>query len=153
WYTAGRYLYDVVDGPEGDDSSIRPNQLFAFSLGHSVLDIEYGQQVLETATRYLLTPYGLRALSFRESQYRGASSAEGTWREQHLILHQGCVWPWLIGPYLDTLLKMWSQPLEGQEPPLFREYLWRKGLQLLEPFRQRFQVKLLGTCEGILEGD
>jgi glycogen debranching enzyme len=151
WYAAGHYLYDVVDGPEGDDAAIRPNQLFALSLGHPILDIEYGQQVSETVTQHLLTPYGLCTLSSRETQYRGRTGS--TWREQQLALHQGCVWPWLIGPYLDTVIKMWSQPLERQDPSLFREYLWRKGLQLLEPFREHFQTRLLGTCEGILDGD
>lgn len=151
WYTAGHYLYDVVDGPEGDDSAIRPNQLFALSLSHPILDMEHGQQVLETVTQHLLTPYGLCTLSSREIQYRG--HAGRTWREQQLALHQGCAWPWLIGPYLDTLLRMWPQPLERQDPSVFQEYLWRKGLRLLEPFRERFQAKLLGTCEGIFDGD
>jgi len=150
WYAAGHYLYDVIDGPEGDDPAIRPNQLFALSLSHPVLDIEYGQQVFETVTKHLLTPYGLRTLSPREIQYRGRG---GTYREQQLALHQGCVWPWLIGPYFDTLMRMWPQPLERQDTHLFREHLWRKGLQMLQPFQQRFQAMLLGTCEGILEGD
>jgi len=151
WYATGHYLYDVVDGPEGDDTAIRPNQLFALSLNHPILDMEYGQQVLETVTEHLLTPYGLRTLSSREIHYRGRGSAGSGRREQQLSLHQGCVWPWLVGPYLDTLLRMWPQ--EREDPHLFREYVWRKGLQLLEPFRQRFQAMLLGTCEGILEGD
>jgi len=151
WYAAGHHLYDVVDGPEGDDTAIRPNQLFALSLGHPILDIEYGQQVFETVTQHLLTPYGLHTLSSRETQYRGRAGR--TWREQQLAMHQGCVWPWLIGPYLDTVTRMWPQTLERQDPSLFREYLWRKGLQLLEPFREHFQRRLLGTCEGILDGD
>lgn len=153
WYAAGHYLYDVVDGPEGDDTAIRPNQLFALSLNHPILDMEYGQQVLETVTEHLLTPYGLRTLSSREIHYYGRSSAGSARGEQQLALHQGCVWPWLIGPYLDTLLRMWPQSQEREDPHLFREYVWRKGLQLLEPFRQRFQAMLLGTCEGILEGN
>ena len=150
WYPAGRYLYDVVDGPEGNDSAIRPNQLFALSLRYPILDMEYGQQVFDTVTEHLLTPYGLRTLSFQERAYRGHGSKERPSREQQLALHQGCVWSWLIGPYLDTLLKMWSQ---RQDSPLLREYQWRKGLQLLEPFRERFQANLLGTCEGIFDGE
>lgn len=153
WYPAGRYLYDVVDGPAGDDAAIRPNQLFALSLGHPVLDMEYQQQVFDTVTEHLLTPYGLRTLSFRETQYRGHGSRERVSREQQLALHQGCVWSWLIGPYLDTLLRMWSPRQESQNPPIFREYQWRKGLQLLEPFRECFQANLLGTCEGIFDGN
>jgi glycogen debranching enzyme len=153
WYPAGHYLYDVIDGPEGDDAAIRPNQLFALSLNHPILDMEYGQQVLDTVTEHLLTPYGLRTLSWKERQYRGHGSRERASREQQLALHQGCVWPWLIGPYLDALLRIWSQRQERQDPPLFREYQWRKGLQLLEPFRERFQANLLGTCEGIFDGD
>lgn len=150
WYSAGRYLYDVVDGPEGDDAAIRPNQLFALSLSHPLLDMEYGQQVFDTVTEHLLTPYGLRTLSFRERAYYGHGSRAKASREQQLALHQGCVWSWLIGPYLDTLLRMWPQ---RQASPLLREYQWRKGLQLLEPFRERFQANLLGTCEGIFDGN
>jgi hypothetical protein len=151
WYATGHYLYDVVDGPEGDDTSIRPNQLLALSLSHPILDIERGQQVLETVTQDLLTPYGLRTLSSKEAQYHGRTG--NTWREQQLALHQGCIWPWLIGPYIDASLNMWPQLVKRQDPHLFREYLWRKGLQLLEPFRERLQTWLLGTCEGILDGD
>ncbi|HEY4033424.1 MAG TPA: amylo-alpha-1,6-glucosidase [Ktedonobacteraceae bacterium] len=153
WYAAGHYLYDVVDGPEGDDAAIRPNQLLALSLSHPLLDMEYGQQVLETVTEHLLTPYGLRTLASREISYRGRGSAGNTLKEQQLALHQGCVWPWLIGPYLDTQFRMWSQQSERRDPPLFREYQWRKGLQLLEPFREHFQTNLLGTCGGIFDGD
>jgi len=151
WYAAGHYLYDVVDGPNGDDTAIRPNQLFALSLNHPILDMEHGQQVLETVTQDLLTPYGPCTLSSRERQYHGRAGR--TRREQQLALHQGCVWPWLIGPYIDASLSMWPHLVERQDPHLFREYLWRKGLQLLEPFRERFQTWLLGTCEGILNGD
>jgi predicted glycogen debranching enzyme len=153
WYPAGRYLYDIVDGPEGNDTSLRPNQLFALSLSHPILDMEYGQQVFDTVTEHLLTPYGLRTLSFQETQYCGHGSRERVSREQQLAFHQGCVWSWLIGPYLDTLLRMWSPRQERQNPPLLREYQWRKGLQLLEPFRKRFETDLLGTCEGIFDGD
>jgi len=153
WYASGHYLYDVVDGPEGDDAAIRPNQLLALSLSHPLLDMEDGQQVLETVTEHLLTPYGLRTLASREVHYRGRGSAGNALKEQQLALHQGCVWPWLIGPYLDTQFKMWSQQSERHDPPLFREYQWRKGLQLLEPFRERFQTNLLGTCGGIFDGD
>src|SRR5260370_10705143 len=112
WYAAGHHLYDVVDGPEGDDTAIRPNQLFALSLGHPILDREYGQQVFETVTRHLLTPYGLCTLSSRETQYRGRAGR--TWREQQLAWHQGCVCPWLIGPCLDTVIKMWPESVERQ---------------------------------------
>lgn len=150
WYAAGHYLYDVVDGPAGDDAAIRPNQLFALSLRHSIIDMEYGQHIFETVTKHLLTPYGLRTLSAREMQYRGRA---GTYGEQQQALHQGCVWPWLVGPYIDALLRMRPQALEKQDSHLFYEHLWHKGLALLQPFRQRFEAMVLGTCEGIFEGD
>src|SRR3989440_6313792 len=60
WHDAGGYLYDVIDGEAGMDASLRPNQLFAFSLSYPVLDPTRWKQVLDIAQKYLLTPYGLR---------------------------------------------------------------------------------------------
>src|SRR5215471_19995376 len=65
WYEAGGYLYDVVDGKEGDDPSCRPNQVLAISLRHPVLDAVHWKPVLEVVADRLLTPVGLRSLDAR----------------------------------------------------------------------------------------
>ncbi|MGH2510932.1 MAG: amylo-alpha-1,6-glucosidase, partial [Ktedonobacteraceae bacterium] len=69
-------------------------------------------------------------------------------------LHQGSVWPWLAGPYIDTLLKVGrSEDSHSVPPDLYREYIWRKGLQVLEPFRQQMQEQMLGNISGTYAGD
>lgn len=153
WNAGTCYLYDVVDGPEGhNDASLRPNQLLAFSLRYPVLDAPYCQQVFEQVTRHLLTPYGLRTLAPTEQAYRGRLSAH--YEEQQQALHQGSCWPWLLGPYIDAMLAIDYQVIgQGMHERLLREYLWRKGLRLLEPFQQSLHEGLLGMCPAVLNGD
>jgi len=153
WYDGGGYLYDVVDGPDGDDPALRPNQLFAISLRYSGLDNTARQVVFDAVTQHLLTPYGLRTLAPHESAYRGQmGKQQDDWMRS---LHQGSAWPWLIGPYIDALLTMQCQSLElsQQDNSLCQEYLWREGLRLLEPFKSRFDRGLLGICPATFDGD
>lgn len=103
WNAASSCLYDVVDG-NGRDASIRPNQILAVSLEHTMLPPEKARQVVETVERELLTPYGLRTLSTKDPQYRGVY--EGGPRERDSAYHQGTVWPWLIGPFVTAYLKV-----------------------------------------------
>ena len=93
----GGGLYDVVDGPTGDDDTVRPNQLLAFSLPHPPLTVPGAFGAL---SRSLLTPLGLRSLTPGSAGYRGQHRG-GPW-DRDSAYHQGTVWPWLIGPYLDT---------------------------------------------------
>ena len=157
WNQESQSLYDVVDGPGGDDWSVRPNQLFAISLRHAVLGKERQTAVLDGITQQLLTPYGLRTLSPLDPSYRGKLPQNH--REQQEALHQGSVWPWLIGPYIDAMLKAGEPKAENAtqqratRPDLYREYLWRKGLQVLEPFRQQMQHSLLGNIGEVYDGD
>jgi len=104
WYAQGNYLYDVVDGEDGDDTSCRPNQLFAFSLRHPVLDQQYWQPVLAVVCERLLTPLGLRTLSRDHPDYK--SKYFGDLRARDAAYHQGTVWAWLIGPFIDCWLRV-----------------------------------------------
>ncbi|MGH3831567.1 MAG: amylo-alpha-1,6-glucosidase [Pseudonocardiaceae bacterium] len=90
-------LYDVVDGPAGDDNTIRPNQLLALSLPHAPLT---NTSALGALAQSLLTPLGLRSLAPSSPGYRGQH--RGGPRERDSAYHQGTVWPWLIGPYLSA---------------------------------------------------
>src|SRR5581483_4640493 len=153
WYADGSYLYDVVDGPDGDDRALRPNQLFAISLRHSALDNSCRQAVFDAVTQHLLTPYGLRTLAPHENLYRGhMGMRQDEWLN---ALHQGSAWPWLIGPYIDALLTMQCQSLElsEQDNSLCQEYLWREGLRLLESFKSCFDRNLLGMCPATFDGN
>jgi predicted glycogen debranching enzyme len=105
WYPEGIYLYDVVDGEDGkDDPALRPNQIFAISLDHPVLERERWQPVLDAVTNHLLTPVGLRSLAPGHPDYK--SKYYGDVRARDAAYHQGTVWGWLIGPYVDAWLKL-----------------------------------------------
>jgi predicted glycogen debranching enzyme len=98
----GGGLCDVVDGGSRDPS-IRPNQLFAASLVHSMLGEAETRSVLTIVTRDLLTPYGLRTLSPKDPRYVGRYDGDAAARDR--AYHQGTVWPWLMGAYVDAFLK------------------------------------------------
>ncbi len=102
WYWEGGYLYDVIDGPDGDDKSLRPNQVLALSLPHPAIGGDRARAVLEMVEKKLLTPYGLRTLSPDDTRYRGTYL--GDRRERDASYHQGTVWPWLMGPYVRAAL-------------------------------------------------
>lgn len=104
WYEQGGHLYDVVDGPQGDSAECRPNQLFAISLPHPVLDPERWASVLHVAGAKLLTPVGLRSLSPDNPEYK--PTYHGDLRTRDAAYHQGTVWGWLIGPWIDAWLKV-----------------------------------------------
>jgi glycogen debranching enzyme len=154
WYPAGGYLYDVIDGPDGLDLSIRPNQLLAISLRYPVLDEECQRSVLNLVTEQLLTPYGLRTLSPNDAVYQG--QLKHILEEQQQALHQGGAWPWLLGPFVDALLQV-----EG--PAALTEcsqdnnnnlgLVWQKGLHLLEPFHKQLNEGMLGMFAGVFDGD
>jgi predicted glycogen debranching enzyme len=104
WFEGGNYLYDVIDGENGDDSACRPNQLISFSLKYPVLDKKYWQPVIEIVQQKLLTPVGLRSLSPDHPDYK--SKYFGDLRARDAAYHQGTVWPWLIGPFVDAYLAL-----------------------------------------------
>jgi predicted glycogen debranching enzyme len=103
WFAEGGYLYDVIDGPtQAVDTSLRPNQLLAISLPHPVLERERWRPVLAVVERKLLTPFGLRSLAPGSPDYH--PSYHGDLRTRDAAYHQGTVWSWLIGPYVDAVL-------------------------------------------------
>jgi predicted glycogen debranching enzyme len=104
WFNEGGYLSDVIDGEQGDDRAFRPNQLFAFSLIHPVLEQDRWELVLDKVKERLLTPYGLRSLSREHPDYK--SKYFGDLRSRDAAYHQGTVWAWLIGPFIDAWLRV-----------------------------------------------
>jgi predicted glycogen debranching enzyme len=105
WYEAGGYLYDVVDVdgvPGQNDAALRPNQLFAAALTPHLLSEEQTRSMLQHVTAHLLTPMGLRTLSPQDRDYR--PHFNGPRRERDGAYHQGTIWPWLIGAYIDVHL-------------------------------------------------
>jgi predicted glycogen debranching enzyme len=119
WNEAEQCLYDVVDGPDGrDDPAVRPNQLFAVSLKHPVLRREWWEPVLRKVRDELVTPVGLRTLSPRHQDYKAAY--DGDIRARDAAYHQGTVWAWLMGHFIDAWLKLEPDPAQARQ--------WLSGL-------------------------
>ena len=97
WHVAGGHLHDVIDGPGGDDPTLRPNQILAVSLPSPLLPDEQAAGVVAACQRELLTPMGLRTLSPRDAAYAGQYTGGPLQRDA--AYHQGTVWPWLLGPF------------------------------------------------------
>jgi predicted glycogen debranching enzyme len=103
WSDELGHLFDVVDGEDGNDAACRPNQVFAISLDHPVLDRRHWSAVVDTVHRRLLTPVGLRSLAPDHPDYQATYT--GDLRSRDAAYHQGTVWGWLIGPFVDAWLK------------------------------------------------
>jgi predicted glycogen debranching enzyme len=103
WYDDGKYLYDIVDGEAGDDASLRPNQIFSLALRYPVLDEHRWQRIVDVVKERLLTPYGLRTLEPGHKDYK--AQYFGDLRARDAAYHQGTVWAWLIGPFIDAWLR------------------------------------------------
>ncbi len=105
WFAAGGYLYDVVDGPEGEldeqgrraDASLRPNQIIAVALPTVRLDAAQLRAVVEVCGRELYTSRGLRSLAPDDARYVGHYGGGPLSRDG--AYHQGTVWSWLLGPF------------------------------------------------------
>ncbi|HVX11085.1 MAG TPA: amylo-alpha-1,6-glucosidase [Pirellulales bacterium] len=110
WLEEEGHLCDVVDGEWGNDTTFRPNQIFAISLPHAVLERAHWQTVLDQVVDRLLTPMGLRSLAPGEADYK--PRYDGDLRARDAAYHQGTVWAWLVGPMVDAWLKVHPEDLE-----------------------------------------
>lgn len=104
WCESQQGLFDVVDGEQGDDAACRPNQLLAISLPHPILEQTRWPQVLQTIQDRLLTPFGLRTLAPGSPDYK--QHYFGDLRARDAAYHQGTIWAWLIGPFIDAWLRV-----------------------------------------------
>jgi predicted glycogen debranching enzyme len=116
WNEKGGYLFDVVDGGDGDDSSLRPNQILAVSLDFPILEENRWRAVLEKVKEKLLTPVGLRTLAPGEKDYK--AKYYGDLKARDAAYHQGTVWPWLMGPFIDAWLKVYPDKVQEAEDML-----------------------------------
>jgi predicted glycogen debranching enzyme len=144
WYADGGYLYDVVDGEQGDDPSCRPNQILAISLEHPILDERWWQPVFDVVRDRLLTPVGLRSLAPGSRDFK--PQYYGDLRARDAAYHQGTVWAWLVGPFVDAWLKVKPGDTAGARRCLdgFIAHLGEAGIGTLseifdaeEPFTPR----------------
>jgi len=110
WNEQRGYLFDVVDCENRagvNDDACRPNQVLAISLRHPVLERERWRAVVDIVRRRLLTPYGLRSLAPDHPDYKARYF--GDLRARDAAYHQGTVWAWLIGPFVDAWLKVYPE--------------------------------------------
>lgn len=143
WNGEAGCLYDVAEDMKTGkaDASIRPNQLLAVSLPYPVLEGEKAESVLKVVERELLTPYGLRSLSPKDPAYHGRYN--GDLRTRDAAYHQGTVWAWLMGPYVDALFRV-----RGDTPKTRRA-----AAKALAPLRRHLSDAALGTVSEIFEGE
>jgi glycogen debranching enzyme len=138
WYEEGGYLYDVVDGERGDDSACRPNQVLAVALDHPVLDRTRWTPVMNVVRDRLLTPVGLRSLAPGHPDYK--SKYYGDLRSRDAAYHQGTVWAWLIGPFVDAWLKVSPEDREGAR-------------KLLQGFEKHLDDGCVGSISEIFDAE
>ncbi len=137
WNADTGCLYDVLDGPNGPDASIRPNQVFACSLPDSPLDTPQRRGVVDVVGRRLLTSYGLRSLAPSEPGYRGHMTGDRRTRDG--AYHQGTVWTWLLPHYA---LAHYSAFGDREE-----------ALRLLAPLADLHRAVAMGTLPEVADGD
>ena len=141
WNEAAGCLYDVIPDDGGPDPSIRPNQIFAVSLPFPLIANERAVQVLDVVEWELLTPYGLRTLSPRDPNYRGRY--EGDPRSRDGSYHQGTAWPWLLGPFLTSYVKVHGYTNEARS----------RADRFLDPLRAHLREAGLGQISEVFDGD
>jgi len=130
-------LADVIDGPDGDDTSFRPNQIFAAALPYSPLEADLLRKVVDACGRELLTSHGLRSLAPSDPQYIGIYG--GSPEKRDLAYHQGTVWAWLLGPYASAYVRAYGDR--------------QAASVLLDPLLESLGAYGLGTLGEIANGD
>ena len=140
WNSEAECLFDVVNGEE-KDASIRPNQIFAVSLHYAILDEEHAAKVVDKVEAELLTPFGLRSLSPTDPRY--VPIYIGSPFERDSAYHQGTVWAWLIGPFVDAYRKTHSGDAD----------LDRKVASFTAGFRGHLNHAMLGQISEIFDAE
>ncbi len=141
WLSAFKGLADVVLTDGSRDASCRPNQIFAVSLLHSPLSEDQQRAVVEVVRRELLTPVGLRTLAPYEPGYRGKYSGIQFDRDQ--AYHNGTIWPWLIGPFLDAYLRVNNKSAASRD----QARAW------LTPLVKHLEDACIGSISECMEAD
>ncbi|HXH49159.1 MAG TPA: amylo-alpha-1,6-glucosidase [Terriglobia bacterium] len=137
WNKDAGWCFDVLDGPQGNDPTLRPNQLFAVSLPASPLSEEQQKSVVDICARRLLTSHGLRSLDPADSQYKGHYGGDPFHRDS--AYHQGTVWGWLLGPFVLAYLRVYKDCAQAAS--------------FLEPIAYHLRAHGLGTASEIFDGD
>ncbi len=139
WNEKQNCLYDFIDGEDKNDD-LRPNQIYAVSLPFQLLDEKRAVKVLEVVTKHLLTPRGLRSLAPSHKSYVPTYGG-GVWTRDGGY-HQGTVWSFLLGPYLDALIRI-KKDDDGRATASY----------IAQTFCQHLTEAGVGTVSEIFDGD
>lgn len=154
WSDSLGYCYDMPDGPDGPDASLRPNQIFAVALpglsawyqdsplspqrvGPSIFSPQHQKAVVDRVSQELLTSYGLRSLSPNHPDYSGRYGGDPVQRDSHY--HQGPVWSWLMGPFVQAHFQVYHDPVAAR--------------RFLEPMADHLLNGCVGSLSEIFDGD
>jgi predicted glycogen debranching enzyme len=142
WNGEFGYLNDRILPNGSPDPTLRPNQIFAVSLPFSPLSADQQKSVVDVVEKYLLTPYGLRTLNAGDSRYK--SKYTGPQQQRDEAYHQGTVWPYLIGPFVESYLKV-----NG-----FSRKSKKKAATFIQPLLEHLtKDACLGSISEIFDGD
>jgi len=139
WFEEGYYLYDVIDEKENPDATLRPNQLFAISLPFALIEGEQAEAVLKIMEEQLYTPVGLKSLPKSDVHYVPAYGGDTYHRDSSY--HEGTVWSWLLGPYIDALMKSESENKKA------------KAKKVIEDFKYHLNEGCIGSVSEIFDAD
>ncbi len=140
WNDEQQCLFDVVNGDELD-GSVRPNQIFAVSLTHSMLTDDKARSVVEKVEAELLTPVGLRSLTPNDPRY--VASYVGSPFDRDASYHQGTVWGWLIGPFIDAYRKTHADSANCE----------KRVAEVIDGFRKHLTEAMVGQVSEIFDAD
>lgn len=141
WYEEGGYCYDVIETPQGNDPSFRPNQIFAVSLPSvwktPLLNKTQSKKVVDSVAQKLLTSLGLRSLDPHDPHYQGIYGGDQLQRDA--AYHQGTTWAWLIGHFVQAHLTVYENP--------------NLAASFIEPMANHLQDGCVGSISEIFDGD
>ena len=137
WNEAAGCCFDVMDGPEGNDATLRPNQILAVSLPESPLPTAQQRAVVDVCARQLLTSHGLRSLAPGHPSYQGHYSGDA--RQRDATYHEGTAWGWLLGPFVLAHLRVYNDPVQAAS--------------FLEPMAHHLYGHGMGSLSEIFDGD
>jgi predicted glycogen debranching enzyme len=137
WNPDNDCCFDVIDGLQGNDASLRPNQIFAVSLPHSPLSAAQRKSVVDICALRLVTPHGLRSLDVADANYCG--HYRGSPAERDAAYHQGTVWSWLLGPFVLAHLRVYGDAA--------------RAFAFLEPMAHHLSAAGLGSVSEIFDGE
>jgi predicted glycogen debranching enzyme len=139
WYETGNYLYDVIDENGKPDASLRPNQLFAISLPFPMIESDKAKSIFKIIEEKLYTPVGLRSLPQDDERYVAIYGGDVFKRDS--AYHEGTVWSWLLGPYIDAIMK--SESKNKKE----------KAQKVIENFKYHLNEACISSISEIFDAD